>query len=89
MPDPLFKEFETGVFSRIFPAGTGKPEIWEPDFSFTSARYIQVEGVSLDGADGLPIIHSAIGRHVSSTARRLGTLKTDKEDANSLLNALH
>ena len=89
MPDALFKEFETGVFSRIYLAGTGEPEIWEPDFSFTSARYIQVEGVSLDGADGLPIIHSAVGRHISSAARRLGTLKTDKEDVNALLNALH
>jgi hypothetical protein len=89
MPDPLFKEFETGVFSRIFLAGTGKPEIWEPDFSFTSARYIQVEGVSLETGDDLPIIHSAVGRHISSAARKLGTMKTDKEDVNSLLNVLY
>lgn len=89
MPDPLFKEFETGVFSKIYLAGTGKPETWEPDFSFTSARYIQVEGVGLDGDEGLPIIHSAVGRHISSAARRLGTMKTDKEDVNDLLNALY
>jgi hypothetical protein len=89
MPDPLFKEFETGVFSRIFLAGTGKPEIWEPDFSFTSARYIQVEGVSLEAGDQLPVIHSAVGRHISSAARKLGTIKTDKEDVNKLLNALY
>ncbi|KAJ5087129.1 alpha-L-rhamnosidase [Penicillium angulare] len=89
MPDPLFKEFETGVFSRLYLAGTGKPETWEPDFSFTSARYIQVEGVSLDGKDGLPIIHSAVGRHISSAARKLGSMTTDKEDVNSLLNALY
>ncbi|OQE23054.1 hypothetical protein PENSTE_c009G08623 [Penicillium steckii] len=88
MPDPLFKEFETGVFSRIYLAGTGKPEIWEPDFSFTSARYIQVEGVALEAGDDLPIIHSAVGRHISSAARRLGGMKTDKEDVNELLNAL-
>ncbi|KAJ5641498.1 hypothetical protein N7490_005498 [Penicillium lividum] len=89
MPDPLFKEFETGVFSRIYLAGTGEPEMWEPDFSFTSARYIQVEGISLTSGDGLPVIHSVIGRHISSAARKLGTMKTDKEDVNSLLNALH
>ncbi|KAJ5811435.1 alpha-L-rhamnosidase [Penicillium riverlandense] len=89
MPDPLFKEFETGVFSRIFLAGTGSPETWEPDFSFTSARYIQVEGVSLNGGEGLPVIHSAVGQHISSAARRLGNMKTDKEDVNALLNALY
>jgi len=88
MPDPLFKEFETGVFSRIYLAGTGKPEIWEPDFSFTSARYIQVEGVALEAGDGLPVIHSAVGRHISSAARRLGVMQTDKGDVNELLNAL-
>ncbi|PYH47058.1 alpha-L-rhamnosidase [Aspergillus saccharolyticus JOP 1030-1] len=89
MPDPLFKEFETGVFSRIYLAGTGSPEVWEPDFSFTSARYIQVEGVSLDGKDGRPKILSVVGRHISSAARRLGTMKTDKEDVNALLNACY
>lgn len=89
MPDPLFKEFETGVFSRIYLAGTGQPEPWEPDFSFTSARYIQVEGVSLNPGDGLPVIYSAVGRHISSAARRLGTMRTDKGDVNALLNALH
>lgn len=89
MPDPLFKEFETGVFSRIYLAGTGKPEMWEPDFSFTSARYIQVEGVSLTPGEGLPVVHSVVGRHISSAARKLGTMKTDKEDVNALLNALH
>ncbi|KAK5789717.1 hypothetical protein VI817_008840 [Penicillium citrinum] len=88
MPDPLFKEFETGVFSRIYLAGTGDPEIWEPDFSFTSSRYIQVEGVALEAGDGLPVIHSAVGRHISSAARRLGVMKTDKGDVNELLNAL-
>lgn len=89
MPDPLFKQFETGVFSKIYLAGTGQPETWEPDFSFTSARYIQVEGVGIDGSDGLPIIHSAIGRHISSAARRLGTMKTNQKDVNDLLNALY
>ncbi|KAK2761418.1 alpha-l-rhamnosidase [Colletotrichum kahawae] len=86
MPDPLFKEFETKVYSKITLAGTGSIEIWEPDFSFTSARYIQVEGVSLNEGDGLPVIHSIVGRHVSSAARRLGTMKTDVEDANALIN---
>ncbi|PYH93977.1 hypothetical protein BO71DRAFT_380335 [Aspergillus ellipticus CBS 707.79] len=92
MPDPLFKQFETGVFSRIFLAGTGHPEVWEPDFSFTSARYIQVEGVSLPNSpnpNNHPIIHSAIGRHISSAARRLGTMQTDKADINALLSALY
>ncbi|KAJ5477171.1 hypothetical protein N7539_007315 [Penicillium diatomitis] len=89
MPDPLFKQFETGVFSRIYLAGTGKPETWEPDFSFTSARYVQVEGVSLTPGEGLPIVHSVVGRHISSAARRLGTMKTDKADVNALLNACY
>ncbi|KAJ5085494.1 hypothetical protein N7532_010265 [Penicillium argentinense] len=89
IPDPLFKQFETGVFSKITLAGTGKPETWEPDFCFTSARWIQVEGVSLNAGEGLPVIHSAVGRHISSAARRLGTMKTDKEDVNALLNALY
>lgn len=78
MPDPLFKEFETGVYSTFILAGTGAPEIWEPDFSFTSARYIQVDGVSLEVERGLPVIHSAVGQHVSSASRRLGKMKTDK-----------
>lgn len=88
MPDPLFKEYETGVYSTFYLAGTGEPETWEPDFSFTSARYIQVDGVSLEAGTGLPIIHSAVGQHVSSASRRLGEMKTDKEDVNDLLKAL-
>ncbi|PVH74648.1 glycoside hydrolase family 78 protein [Cadophora sp. DSE1049] len=88
MPDPLFKEFETGVYSTFILAGTGSPETWEPEFSFTSARYIQVEGVSTEAGHRLPVIHSAVGQHVSSASRRLGTMKTDKEDVNQLLNVL-
>ncbi|KAM5354910.1 hypothetical protein ACJ41O_001556 [Fusarium nematophilum] len=89
MPDPLFKEFETGVYSKVTLAGEEGQEVWTPDFSFTSARYIQIEGVSLDGKDGLPIIHSLIARHVSSGAPRLGFVKTDKEDVNALINACY
>lgn len=89
MPDPLFKEFETHVYSKFTLGGTGEPEIWQPDFSFTSARYIQVEGVSLTEGNGLPVIRSAVGQHVSSAARRLGSMKTDKEDVNQLINACY
>ncbi len=85
MPDPLFKEFEHGVYSKITLAGAGV-ESWEPDFSFTSARYIQVEGVALEPDQGLSVIHSVVGRHVSSAARRLGSMTTDKEDVNALIN---
>ncbi|CZR66690.1 uncharacterized protein PAC_16591 [Phialocephala subalpina] len=88
MPDPLFKEFETKVYSTFFLAGTEGAEVWEPDFSFTSARYIQVEGVALEAGSDLPVIHSAVGQHVSSASRRLGEMKTDKEDVNALLKAL-
>lgn len=28
MPDPLFKEFETGVYSKITLAGQGDQEVW-------------------------------------------------------------
>ncbi|KXH55437.1 hypothetical protein CSAL01_05074 [Colletotrichum salicis] len=86
MPDPLFKDFETKVFSKVTLSGTGDVETWEPDFSFTSARYIQIEGVSLQTGEGLPVIHSVVGRHISSASRRLGTLKTDKADANALID---
>ncbi|KAK7403498.1 hypothetical protein QQX98_010728 [Neonectria punicea] len=89
MPDPLFKEFETGVYSKITLSGQGEQEVWTPDFSFTSARYIQIEGASHDGKDGLPIIHSLTARHVSSGAPQLGFVKTDKEDVNALINACH
>ncbi|KAK4494248.1 hypothetical protein PRZ48_014546 [Zasmidium cellare] len=89
MPDPLFKEFETHVYSKVILAGTGDSEVWQPDFSFTSARYIQVEGVSLEAGQGLPVIQSAIGRHVSSAARQLGSIKTDKDDVNQLINACY
>lgn len=85
MPDPLFKEFEYGVYSKIILSGEGV-ESWRPDFSFTSARYIQVEGVALEPDQGLPLIHSVVGRHVSSAARRLGSMTTDKDDVNSLIN---
>jgi hypothetical protein len=85
MPDPLFREFETGVYSKIILAGNGV-ECWEPDFSFTSARYIQVEGVALEPDQGLPVIRSIVGRHVSSAARRLGSMTTDKDDVNALIN---
>ncbi|KAF2854216.1 glycoside hydrolase family 78 protein [Plenodomus tracheiphilus IPT5] len=85
MPDPLFKEFETGVFCKFILAGTGV-ETWEPDFCFTSARYIQVEGVTLEDGCDLPVVKSIVSRHVSSAARRLGSMKTDKEDANALIN---
>lgn len=85
MPDPLFKEFEYGVYSKIILSGNGI-ESWRPDFSFTSARYIQVEGVALEPDQGLPVIHSVVGRHVSSAARRLGSMTTDKDDVNALIN---
>ena len=88
MPDPLFKEFETKVYSTWFLAGSGAAEVWEPDFSFTSARYIQIEGASLEAGSNLPVLHSVVGQHVSSASRRLGEMKTDKEDVNALLNAL-
>ncbi|EOA84311.1 glycoside hydrolase family 78 protein [Exserohilum turcica Et28A] len=84
MPDPLFKQFETGVFCKFTLSGTGI-ETWEPDFCFTAARYIQVEGVSLDQGKCFPVIHSITSRHVSSAARRLGYVKTDKEDVNALI----
>ena len=87
MPDPLFKEFETKVYSTIYLAGTGSPEMWQPDFCFTSARYIQVEGVALEAGQGLPVVHSVVGQHVSSAARSLGHVQTDKDDCNALINA--
>jgi hypothetical protein len=71
MPDPLFKEFEYGVYSKIILSGDGVLS-WTPDFCFTSARYIQVEGVALEPDQGFPVIHSVVGQHVSSAARRLG-----------------
>ncbi|KAL4862995.1 hypothetical protein BDV12DRAFT_202526 [Aspergillus spectabilis] len=89
MPDPLFKEFEYGVYTKFILSGTGKPEIWTPDFSFTSARYIQIEGASLDPTSNLPTIHSVTAQHVSSAARPLGYIKTDKDDVNALINACY
>lgn len=89
MPDPLFKAFETEVYSEITLAGRGK-ETWEPDFSFTAARYIQIEGASLDdGQEGLPMIHALTAQHVSSGSQRLGYVKTDKDDVNALINACY
>lgn len=88
MPDPLFKKFETKVYSTFILAGTGEPEIWEPDFSFTSARYIQINGASLEPGTDLPVVHSVEGQHVSSASRRLGEMSTDKDDVNDLLRAL-
>lgn len=89
MPDPLFKQFETHVYSDVTLAGLGEREVWTPDFSFTSARYIQIEGASVDGESDGPIIHSVTARHVSSAARKLGYVKTDKEDVNALINACY
>ncbi|KAF2008856.1 glycoside hydrolase family 78 protein [Aaosphaeria arxii CBS 175.79] len=84
MPDPLFKQFETGVFCKFTLAGTGV-ETWEPDFCFTCARYIQVEGVSIEEGQDFPVIHSLVSRHVSSAAPKLGSVETDKEDVNALI----
>ncbi|KAL1890889.1 hypothetical protein Sste5346_008030 [Sporothrix stenoceras] len=91
MPDPLFKEFETHVYSNIKLAGHTMSEAWSPDFSFTSARYIQIEGAALPGeGDGsLPLIHSVTARHISSAASHLGFVKTDKDDVNALINACY
>lgn len=89
MPDPLFKEFEQNVYSTITLAGTGTAEEWEPEFCFTSARYIQVEGASVDGDSGLPQILSCVGQHISSAAKQLGSLRTDKDDVNQLINACY
>jgi hypothetical protein len=88
MPDPLFLEFETNVYSTFFLGGYDEPEAWSPDFSFTSARYIQVEGVSPEYGQGFPIIHSAVGQHISSASKNLGSMRTDKGDVNALLTAL-
>ncbi|KAF3316796.1 hypothetical protein TWF173_001460 [Orbilia oligospora] len=89
MPDPLFKEFETGVYSKFILGNVPGPQMWEPDFSFTCARYIQVDGVSLEPGQGLPVIRSAIGQHVSTASRRLGKMQTDKEDCNALIKACY
>lgn len=87
MPDPNFQEAVTNVYNTFYLAGAGLEE-WEPDFCFTSARYIQVEGVALQPAQGLPCIHSVIGQHISSACRKVGTMVTDKPDVNDLLTAL-
>jgi hypothetical protein len=42
--------------------------------------------VLLKEEQGLPVVQSNLSRHVSSTARRLGTIKTDKEDINAMIN---
>ncbi len=89
MPDPLFKEFEYGVYTKFILSGSTEKEIWTPDFSFTSARYIQIEGASLEQDDNQPTVHSVTARHVSSAARHLGYIKTDKEDVNALINACY
>ncbi|KAH0285514.1 glycoside hydrolase family 78 protein, partial [Aureobasidium sp. EXF-3399] len=89
MPDPLFKDFETKVFSKIYLAGTGAPEDWRPDFSFTAARYIQIEGVATEEGNGLPVVRSLFGRHISSASQRVGSMKTDKDDVNALIKASH
>ncbi|KAI5247106.1 hypothetical protein E4T42_06112 [Aureobasidium subglaciale] len=89
MPDRLFKDFETKVYSKIFLAGTGTPEDWRPDFSFTAARYIQIEGVSMEEGQGLPVVRSLYARHISSASQRVGSMKTDKEDVNALIKASH
>ncbi|KZZ94015.1 alpha-rhamnosidase [Ascosphaera apis ARSEF 7405] len=94
MPDELFSKFQTGVYHRVKLRGTGTseaPETWEPDFCFTSARYIQVENVCLPKsstiANDLPIIYGLEVHHISSASRPLGHLQTDKEDINALINA--
>ncbi|ORY10487.1 alpha-L-rhamnosidase N-terminal domain-domain-containing protein [Clohesyomyces aquaticus] len=84
MLDPLFKQIERGVFCKVTLAGPGV-ETWEPDFCFTSTRYIQVEGVALNADVNLPVVHSLVGRHVSSTARKLGSIEIDKEDVSALI----
>lgn len=89
MPDKLFKQFETHVYSKITLSGSQEPEIWQPDFCFTSARFIQVDGVALKEGQGLPMVVDAVGQHVSSASRKLGAITTDKEDVNQLINACY
>ncbi|OCT46893.1 putative alpha-l-rhamnosidase protein [Cladophialophora carrionii] len=89
MPDALFKDFETRLYSKITLAGPGGNECWMPDFSFTSARYVQIEGASLHADDDLTEICSFTAWHVSSASRRIGNMKTDKEDVNALIDACH
>ncbi|ERT00357.1 hypothetical protein HMPREF1624_03728 [Sporothrix schenckii ATCC 58251] len=91
MPDPLFKDFETHVYSRIRLAGHDTPEAWSPAFCFTSARYIQIEGATLqgEGEGDLVEIQSVTARHISSAAAHLGFVKTDKDDVNALINACY
>ncbi|KAI9675878.1 MAG: hypothetical protein M1822_008887 [Bathelium mastoideum] len=89
MPDPLFKQFETGVYSTFTLGSVNGPQEWQPDFSFTAARYVQVDGVSLASGKGLPVLHSVVGQHVSSAARKLGSLRTDKEDANAVIKTCY
>lgn len=96
MPDPLLKAFETDVYSTVTLAGDQEREVRRPDFCFTSARYIEVEGVTVPSPTGdeaergeatcnRPTIHSITARHVSSASRQLGFVKTDKSDVNALI----
>jgi len=52
------------------------------------ARYIQIEGISLEADSGLPAIYSAVEQNVSFFSRRLDEMTTDKEDVNTLLSML-
>lgn len=87
IPNRLFKEFGTKVYSTIYLAGIGSPETWQPDSCFTSVRYMEVGGVAPEAGHGLSVVHSVVGQHVSSAARSLGHFKTDRDGCNTLINA--
>ncbi|KZM26570.1 uncharacterized protein EKO05_0005416 [Ascochyta rabiei] len=90
MPNPIFQQFETGVFCKYTLPGNGILT-WEPDFCVTSAQYTQVESVALESKNPnhLRVVVSLDSRPISSAARRLGCITTDKDDENQPINVCY
>lgn len=66
--------------------GVGR-EVWEPRFSYSGFRYVQVEGAAreADAITGMPVVHTLEGRFLYLDAAQTGRFAC----SNELLNRIH
>ena len=57
----------------------GKEESWQPRFSYTGFRYMEVHCVSKDGSNQAPIVKNIEGLHIRNAADNVGSFTSSND----------
>jgi len=58
--------------------GTGT-ESWQPQFSYTGFRYMQVKCIAKDSANAIPLVKNIEGLHIRNAANTIGSFHSSNE----------